>query len=66
MKTDFGLQIPGVKGLFDSCEDIRRRTELPRNDKDHLRIPDVVELKQRRTGQCLGRVPWSEAAIIFG
>jgi hypothetical protein len=67
MMLDLGLHIPGVKGLFDSCEEITRRTKLPHEDKKHIPggIPRVLEIRQRRTGQPLGHIPWADAVIKF-
>jgi hypothetical protein len=66
MRADFGLHIPGVKGLFDSCEEINRRANLPSDHESHLKhIPKTLEIRQRRTGQPLGTIPWADAIIKF-
>lgn len=69
MKPDFGFHIPGVKGLFD-YDEIVRRTQLPKRNPDgtlnqeHIKTPAVLEMETTR-GQRLGKIPWHIAAIKF-
>lgn len=64
MKPNYMFHIPGTKGIFELAE-IQRRASLPKKDKEHLKLPAVVRVKDIRTGTPLGCMAYDMALAKF-